>query len=169
MNSSSNRLLVELDLRLPVSAASYVNSVPVVSRLNVQSLSEAAERRVQVVISGRPLSTDFALHIDELGPGESRTFDVVDLPLSHDYLAGCSEREYRDLTIVATSDAEELFRAIVPMEILAYDQWAGMRSLPELLAAFSQPNTPSIDGLLSAASRILEKARPGAAIRGYQT
>ena len=169
VNSSSNRLLVELDLRLPVSAASYVNSVPVVSRLNVQSLSEAAERRVQVVISGRPLSTDFALHIDELGPGESRTFDVVDLPLSHDYLAGCSEREYRDLTIVATSDAEELFRAIVPMEILAYDQWAGMRSLPELLAAFSQPNTPSIDGLLSAASRILEKARPGAAIRGYQT
>lgn len=169
MNAFDSRrpLRVEVDLRSPVSAASYANHVPVISSLVVQNDSDHSEQQVRIVISGPSLSSDFELRLDELGPRESRRFDVIDLPLSHQYLAQLGEKEQSDLTVVAWSETGELCRDTYTLEILAYDQWAGVRSVPELLAAFSQPNNPSVDALLAKAGQILSAEGRSGAISGY--
>ena len=54
------------------------------------------------------------------------------------------------------------------IEVLAHDQWGGMRSLPEMLAAFILPNHPAIETLLAEAARILEQWTGDASLSGYQ-
>ncbi len=112
---------------------------------------------------------DFVLRLEGLEPHESRRFDIVDLPLSHQYLSQLGEAEHSHLMAGVTVGGVEVARDSHAIEILAYDQWAGIRELPELLAAFSTPNHPSIDALLSKAGEVLASQGRGGAITGYQT
>lgn len=62
----------------------------------------------------------------------------------------------------------EIARIDHPIEVLAYDQWAGTRALPELLAAFSLPNNPAVDRLIFQAGELLSKSG-GRVMNGYQS
>lgn len=102
---------------------------------------------IQVVVQSVALRQDFRLRIDGFGPGETKVFGPVDLPLSHEYLAALNEAVSADLTVVVSSDAsDDEYSATYILELLAYDQWPGVRSLPELLAAFSTTTTISCTG-----------------------
>lgn len=160
---------VALDIRSPVSYASYHNHIPVVSNLTVWNRTEKHVTGVQVVIQGVALRQDFRLRIDGLGPGEKKTFDPIDLPLSHEYLAALNEAESVDLKVTVSSDGSDGDdSATQVLELLAYDQWPGVRSLPELLAAFSTPNDPTIDAVLSKAGRLLARHGGDGTMKGYQ-
>jgi len=68
-----------------------------------------------------------------------------------------------------TAGAREVARTSRAVEVLAYDQWAGTRSLPELLAAFSMPNDPAVDSLVGKASQLLKATQPALSMNGYQS
>ncbi|MEM7263019.1 MAG: DUF4011 domain-containing protein, partial [Planctomycetota bacterium] len=71
--------------------------------------------------------------------------------------------------VAAAADQATLVRESFPIQLLAYDQWSGLRSLPEILAAFVLPNHPAVEGLLSEASGILEGWTGSGALDGYQS
>lgn len=167
--TEGNSIDVRFDLRSPVSYASYHNHIPVVSNLTVWNRTGGNVSGIQVVIQSVALRQDFRLRIDGLGPGEKKTFDPVDLPLSHEYLAALNEATSVDLNVVASSDAsDDEYAATYVLELLAYDQWPGVRSLPELLAAFSTPNDPTIDAVLAKAGRLLARRGGDGMMKGYQ-
>lgn len=59
--------------------------------------------------------------------------------------------------IVELSSAESaVTRVNHAIDVLAYDQWAGSRALPELLAAFLLPNNPALDRLIHQAGELIE-------------
>ena len=53
------------------------------------------------------------------------------------------EREAGQIDVVARQGEEMLHRESFPLEVLAHNEWNGVTSLPELLAAFVQPNHPA--------------------------
>src|SRR5690606_32581528 len=62
---------------------------------------------------------------------------------------------------------ETLQEQVLPVELLARNEWGGAGYMPELLAAFCTPNDPAVDRLLGQASQILRKAGKPDSIDGY--
>ena len=96
------------------------------------------------------------LRFERLAPGETRRIAPLVLDPNHEYLSNLNETQRASISVYAVRDGTELGRIDRPIEILAYDQWAGTRSLPELLAAFCMPNDPAVDRIVAEAGRRLQ-------------
>lgn len=150
--------------------AAIQNNIPVVRSLVVKNNQEETLRSVDVLVSCTPAFAQGArFHFEQLAPGESRTISPVDLQPDHPYLIKLDEAEKASIQIKAVADGKTLAEINHQIEVLAYDQWAGTRSLPELLAAFSMPNSVVVDRLLGKASALLRKSDAGLALDGYQS
>ena len=150
--------------------ASIQNNIPVVRSLIVKNNSEETLNSVEVLVSSTPAFAQGArFHFEQLAPGESRTLSPVDLQPDHTYLIKLDEAEKVSIRVRAVAAGKELAEINHPIEVLAYDQWAGTRSLPELLAAFSMPNSVVADRLLGKASTLLRKSDAGLSLDGYQS
>lgn len=150
--------------------AAIQNNIPVVRSLIVKNNHKETLRSLGVLVSCTPAFAQGArFHFEQLAPGESRTISPVDLQPDHTYLVKLDEVEKASIRIKAVADGKTLTELNHPIEVLAYDQWAGTRSLPELLAAFSMPNSVVVDRLLGKASALLRKSDAGLSIDGYQS
>ena len=161
---------VELKADATIGYASFQNDVPLIREIRVINESLSDLTNIELVIeSDPPFAENTKLLFDRLVAGENRRITPVDIRAHHSYLSGLTELERAKLKVSVTSAGEIKYTAEHPVEILAYDQWAGSRALPELLAAFCMPNNPAVDGLLMKASALLRKMDEGAALSGYQT
>ncbi len=150
--------------------AAIQNNIPVVRSLIIKNHSNEAIDSLDVVISCTPaFAQGIRLHFERLGQGESRTISPVDLHPDHGYLIKLDEGEKASIRVKAVAAGAMLSEVYHPIEVLAYDQWAGTRSLPELLAAFSMPNSVVVDQLLGKASALLCNGDEGLSLDGYQS
>lgn len=122
---------------------------------------------VRLSLTGE-LSEVWSRRIDRLDPGRPVTFETVDLPLRGDTLAHCTERERATLVVEVRAGESVIAERREPVDVLAFDEWAGLGSLPEILAAFVTPNHPAIERLLGDARKHLELATGDGALSGYQ-
>lgn len=106
---------------------------------------------------------------DQLLPGESRKLSPIDLAPQHDYLSRLDEREQGHIHVQLKTGDDVLLEKQVPFQVLAYNQWAGTHSMPELLAAFCMPNVIVVDLLLSKASKLLRDHDDNLSLDGYQS
>ncbi|MBI1891354.1 MAG: DUF4011 domain-containing protein [Burkholderiales bacterium] len=163
-------ITLEAKVESTVSYASYQNHVPVVRSLSITNHSESPLLHIQVAIKCEPAFAEpLTIRFDRLDPHETRRIDPVDIKLNHKYLAELNEAEHGRIVTQAVAHDIHLSQADFPVEVLAYDQWAGTRALPELLAAFSLPNNPVIDRLIHQASDLLVKSGHDQSMNGYQS
>lgn len=150
--------------------AAIQNNIPVVRSLIVKNTSEETQYSLDVLVSCTPSFAQGArFHFEQLAPGEIRTISPVDLQPDHAYLIKLDEAEKASIRVKAVADGTILADVNHSIEVLAYEQWAGTRSLPELLAAFSMPNSVVVDRLLGKASALLRKSDSGSLLDGYQS
>lgn len=153
-----------------VSYASYQNNVPLLRSLSIVNTTDQTLRDVDVTVRCEPeFAETVRLQYERLEPRETRRVDALDLKFRHQYLAELNEAERGRVIVQINSAGAELARADHAVAVLAYDQWAGARALPELLAAFSLPNNPAVDRLIFQAGELLAKARTGRSMNGYQS
>ncbi|MGZ9709437.1 DUF4011 domain-containing protein [Glaciimonas sp. GNP009] len=153
-----------------VNYASYQNNVPLIRSLSVQNHSDAPLLDVEIVIRCEPAFADpVRLRFAQLDAHQTRRIDPIDLKISHRYLAELNEAERGRIIFQVMANNHEVAFAEHAVDVLAYDQWAGTRALPELLAAFSLPNHPAIDRLMAQSGELLHKAGAGQSMNGYQS
>jgi very-short-patch-repair endonuclease len=163
-------LLLEIEADPTLGYASIQNSVPVVRALRVTNRGSEPLEAVEVLVGCNPrFAQGVKLHFAKLAPDESRRISPLDLAPDHSYLADLQEAVTASVTVVAQAGDIELARISHPIEILAYDQWAGTRAMPELLACFSMPNNPAIDILIGKASKLLREQQSDLSMNGYQS
>ena len=151
---------IDIEADPTVGYASIQNSVPVVRALRVTNLGEGALEDVEVHLACNPcFARGTKLRFERLAPGESRTVTPLDLHPDHSHLSELREGVEASITASVFQGEQALGRHVRPIHVLAYDQWAGTRALPELLAAFSMPNDPAVDVLVGNASRLLRTCR----------
>jgi very-short-patch-repair endonuclease len=166
----SGAIVVSLLSDPAVNYASYQNHVPLVRSLTLTNISAETLRNLEVLIRCEPaFAESLKLQFEQLVPGEVRRIDALDLKFHHSYLAGLNEAERGHVSVEVLSGGESLAKKDHAVDVLAYDQWAGTRSLPELLAAFSLPNNPAVDRLIYSASEVLSKSERGRSMNGYQS
>lgn len=106
---------------------------------------------------------------ESIHAGETRLITPVDLKPEYEYLFALDEAVRGSIVVRAIQGDAVLAEISEPLEVLAYDQWAGTRSLPELVAGFSMPNSPVVDQLQGKASRLLRSSDASLSMDGYQS
>jgi len=163
-------LQIDVEADATVGYASIQNAVPVVRSLQLTNHGSEALENVQVLITCNPaFAQGIKVRFDRLGPNETRRISPVDLTPDHTYLAELQESVNATIKVTALTGTNELARGAQPVQVLAYDQWAGTRALPELLAAFSMPNNPAVDDLIAKASKLLRSQHSELSMNGYQS
>lgn len=161
---------LELDSAPTIGYASIQNSVPVVRTVRVTNRSEEDLTDVELLVRCDPgFAQGAKLRFQKLSPGETRSLGPIDLQPDHSYLAELQEGMSASVSLQLMQGERELARETKSIEVLAYDQWAGTRALPELLAAFSMPNNPAVDVLIGKASKLLRSSNPELSMNGYQS
>lgn len=146
------------------------NNIPVVRSIIVKNNSNEALCSLDILVACVPaFAQGVRFHFEQLAPGETRTISPVDLQPDHAYLIKLDEAEKASIRVKAVASEAILADINHSIEVLAYDQWAGTRSLPELLAAFSMPNSVIVDRLLGKASSLLRRSDAGLSLDGYQS
>lgn len=163
-------VMIEIEADPTLGYASIQNAVPVLRSLRLVNRSQETFENVEVQIRCNPaFAQPVRLRFDVLVPGEIRRIAPLDLAPDHGYLADLQEAQRAAIEVTAQADGREVGRAAQPVTVLAYDQWAGTRALPELLAAFSMPNNPAVDGLIGKAARLLREQHSDLTMNGYQS
>jgi len=163
-------LSIEVDHDRCLNFAMQQNGIALIKQLTIENVGEHELRGLVVTVRTDP---DFAgtleLRLASLAPGARHAWENPHLPLSVAFLAGQRERLAGQLHITAQADGFATRSTQRPVAVLAYDEWAGLRSLPELLAAFVLPNHPTVARLLQESARLLETWTQDPSLSGYQS
>ena len=163
-------VLIEVEHDRTVNYAMQQNDVPVIKALRIRNESDDATRDLLVRITTEPaFAASWEGRVTAIKPGETFSLGVIDLPLSHDFLAGLTERVAGSLLVEVLQDNTVLSTSTQRVDVLAYDEWNGLQSIPEILAAFVTPNHPVVESVLSDAAGILGIWTGNTAISGYQS
>lgn len=139
---------VSIDYSERVNFAFQQNSIPVIRRIEITNDSAQDWYHVTCRIEVKP---DWAeAHqqtIAHIPAGTTYTLTDVPLSLELDYLTQLSERVHGVIRVTISAalnqrvDSEEpktspIAEESYPVDVYAYDEWTGLRTLPEILAAF---------------------------------
>lgn len=161
---------VEIESDATLGYASIQNSVPVIRSLRLTNHGEDALEGLELLIACNPgFAQGTKLRFDRLAAGETRRIAPIELQPDHSYLADLQESVNATVTVSVLYGSNEIVRKSQSIQVLAYDQWAGTRALPELLAAFCMPNNPAIDVLIGKASKVLRSQHDELSMNGYQS
>lgn len=161
---------INIDYDRTVNYAMQQNDVPVVKALRILNGTEDTLRDLNIRITTVPaFAASWESRITSINPGETFNLGVVDIPLSHDFLASLTERVAGSLLVEVLKDNAVLSASSKRIDVLAYDEWNGLQSIPEILAAFVTPNHPMVEAVLSDTASILGTWTDNSAISGYQS
>lgn len=162
-------LKIEALIDPSINFAAFHNDVAAVKQLTLTNVGDTAATDIELRLwVDRDLSGVWSHRLDRLGAGQSTVLTDIDLPLRAEALAHLTERDSADLHAQVRCGDKVLIERLWPIDTLAFDEWDGIRALPELLAAFVTPNHPAIERLLGDARLHLERATQDRALSGYQ-
>ena len=153
-----------------ISFAVQQNAVPVIRDFRVHNDGDQTIRDIRIEVTSDPpfcLPCHSFIHSVE-ARSTCRPEDLT-LHLEAAFLRQLDEAMRGQLRFSASTHGQLLAEQIVDVRLLAYDEWAGLQSLPEVLAAFSQPNSPAVDQILSQTAQLLAAASQPASLEGYQS
>lgn len=153
-----------------VNFAMQQNHVPVVKRLRLTNENNFDLNNLKVKISAEPeFASIWDIHVASIPAGQTMDLGVIDLQLSSVYLAGLTERIEGRLFVNIFKDDSLIYSSQSPIAVLAYDEWSGSQTIPEIIAAFVTPNHPEIQRILRTAADILKEWTGSPSLNGYQS
>lgn len=171
MAEAANEVLTCEWLRYHVfNYAMHQNFVPIIQKLTLTNLSDEDLRQVRVTISSESgFAETWSETLDIIPASQSVEAGPIHLSVSGPFLAGLTERLLDRLTLRVEHDGRTLVQEESPIAILPYDQWGGMTTMPELIAAFVMPNHPAVAKVIHEAGSYLEKWTGRRSFDAYQS
>jgi len=154
-----------------INFACHQSAFAVLRELQIENLDgEQALSDLSVMLEASPAFVKQKTWVvDRLAAGGFLSIKDRDLELDGGFLFGLTESMRGRVTISVRQGNDTLAERVIPVELLARNEWGGAGYMPELLAAFCTPNDPAVDRLLGQASQILRKAGKPDGIDGYST
>lgn len=169
-SSEPGAVTVALICDATASYASYQNAIPLARGISIENGTRDDLTDLEIRLHAEPDFADpITYRLERLSAGNTFKISSIDLKFRHRKLAELTESERGRLIVEVSRAGSVIARTDSAVELLAYDQWGGTRSLPELLAAFSLPNNPIVDRVLSEAGALLAETGSGRSLTGYQT
>ncbi len=159
---------VSLSFDSAINYAFQQNAIPVVKELRFQN-DNVARKDVVIRVSTEPaFAAPAEIRIQAIDAlGEFR-IAPLDLKLSHDFLVSLNERVAGWLKVEVVAGDNVVCERTEAVSLLARNEWCGLVSLPEILAAFILPNDPAVMPVLGRAAELLRESTGRSSLNGYQ-
>lgn len=174
--SPPKELKVLATLVSKLNLADYQNAIPVIRELRVSN--ETSDRFVNVTLtltSSPEVFKPKIWHIDEIAADTFRVIPGLDLVLDGPLLNRLTEAELTTFIFVLEADdkdagaaRKEVARLEQVVDLLPRNQWGGLRHIPDMTAAFVQPNDAAVERLLKQAAELLRLSEKSSALNGYE-
>jgi very-short-patch-repair endonuclease len=151
-----------------INYAFQQNAIPVVKELRFQNDGVARKDLVIRVTTEPAFAAPAEIRVQSVEANGEFQVSPLDLKLSPGFLAELNERVAGWLKLEVITGDTVLCTRTELVSLLARNEWCGLISLPEILAAFILPNDPAVIPILSRASDLLREATGRAALNGYQ-
>ena len=169
MDNESNTCRIHVTLAPKLNLAFYQNSVPVLRELTVINGSEKPLKGLELSLnSDPPFIKPKTWRIDAIDVGQHYRLTDLDVTLDGRLLGRLTEAELAQSNFVLKAEGETLTASEKEIELLPRNQWGGISHMPEIIAAFVQPNEPAVEHLLKKAADILRKHGRSSLLNGYQ-
>jgi len=153
-----------------VNFASAQNDVAIVERLAINNAADGPLTDVRLTLRAAPPIIREKVWIVDRIAGESE-FEIRDVSTDLDLerLAGLDEAEIGELEFRVEAKGRPTLVEKCRIDLLARDEWGGVRDMAQILAAFVSPNDPAVAKVVKEAARLLEAAGHDGSLNGYQT
>lgn len=169
-NDSSGHPKLKIEAVTKTTFAAAQNAVPILRQIVVSNECDQPYSKLRLTMQPQPAfckAKEWA--IDRLPALDEIQISDLQVTLDFSVLDRLNEAEHGQLTFRLFDGEELLDEQIVPIELLARDEWGGSTEMSQILAAFVSPNHPQTSQILKEASRILEKSGHNGSLDGYQS
>ncbi|CAK9890129.1 DUF3320 domain-containing protein [Pseudomonas fluorescens] len=159
-----------------LNLADFQNAIPVIRELRISNETDARFVNATLTLSSEPeVFKSKVWRIDEIAADSFRVIPGLDLVLDGPLLSRLTEAELSTFTFVLEVDDREaesgrktlaLLEQVV--DLLPRNQWGGLRHIPDMTAAFVQPNDPAVERLLKQAAELLRLSDKSSSLDGYE-
>lgn len=162
---------LDISLCHKLNLADYQNAVPLLRELVVINDSLDSLSGLELSIESSPaFLKPRTWRIDGMGPRSRYHITQLDVSLDGALLSRLTEAEVASVVLVLrrVGETSELVRVERQLELLPRNQWGGLSHMPDLVAAFVQPNEPAVERLLKKAAELLRHSGKSSALNGYE-
>lgn len=153
-----------------VNFAMQQNYVPVIRNLVINNGTEEVLTDLELKITFEPdFAGEYRYSVREIQPGMSVEISPVRLQMKIEYLFSLTEKVAGTILMELFQNEERICFLMEEIDLLAVDQWSGLRIMPEMIGAFVTPNHPRIGEVLLDASEFLKRWTGSPSFTGYQT
>ena len=153
-----------------VNFASAQNDVAIIEGIKVENPTDEALTDIRITLrAAPPIIREKTWIIGRVAPGSHLSVRDISTPLDIERLEGLDEAEVGELEFRMEAQG---FQTIVEkrrIDLLARDEWGGVRDMAQILAAFVSPNDPAVARVLKDAAHLLEGAGHDGSMNGYQS
>lgn len=146
------------------------NHVPVIREIIIRNTNKTDLDNINVRLSFEP---DFAqawkTNIGIIPAQGEEHITVIPIKMYTKFLSGLTERMLGMIKLEIIINNKIITEQSHELTLLAFDQWGGLKILPEMLSVFVTPNHPIIAPILKRSSEILENWTGSPALDEYQT
>ena len=153
-----------------VNFASAQNDVAIIEKITIENPTNEALTDIRVTLrAAPPIIREKTWTINRVAPGSRLSVRDVSTPLDIERLEGLGEAEIGELEFRMEAQGHRTIIEKHRIELLARDEWGGVRDMAQILAAFVSPNDPAVARVLKDAARLLEAAGHDDSMDGYQS
>ena len=153
-----------------VNFASAQNDVAIIEGITVENPTDEALTDIRITLrAAPPIIREKTWTIDRVAPGSHLSVRDISTPLDIERLEGLDEAEIGELEFRMEAQGLQTIVEKRRIELLARDEWGGVRDMAQILAAFVSPNDPAVARVLKDAARLLEGAGHDGSMNGYQS
>ncbi|WP_119106949.1 DUF4011 domain-containing protein, partial [Xanthomonas arboricola] len=172
-SATAAELKIDVTLIAKLNLADFQNAVPLLRDLWLVNETDQKHEQVELVLtSDPPFLKPRRWRIDALAAGSRYPIRDLDMNLDGGLLARLTEAETATVSLAlrsvgADTSTPALAQRDSHLELLPRNQWGGISHLPDLVAAFVQPNDPAVDRLLKRTAEVLRQNNRNPALDGY--
>ncbi len=162
------KVTIKIDYLKAVNYALHHNHVPVCNSMVIVNNTQDAIDNVEIRCTGQFIKTQTSM-VAHLEPGKEIRIPDFNISPDAEAMLKFTERMTTSFVIDISSDGELIETKEFDIEMMPYDHWMGLSTLPQLVASFVTPNNPEISKVITKAGEIIEHASGAKSFRGYQS
>jgi very-short-patch-repair endonuclease len=167
LKTDENRFELEIIHDNYLNYAMQHNGVPLIRQIQITNHGEKCENLNLIIEFSPSVVETFEIIVDEIDTDSTFIIDSPLLKVDGNYISNLVEKESCDIVFSIIIEDKTVFTKSILIEVLAFNEWNGLTSLPQLIASFVLPNHPAINEVLSLIRTGLEKATNNPDLTGY--